>query len=101
MIATDDLSFKAVASQYPITPDPHHQYVASNALDRNTTTCMRTNDIGTNAPYNTTWWKVDLGEVYSIFSINIMFKTYESYGMYLFCLNFYLAASKYNTLDFF
>lgn len=67
MIATDDLSFKAVASQYPIIPAPHHQYVASNALDR-----------------NIVWWKVDLGEVYSIFSIYIMFKTYESNGMYCF-----------------
>lgn len=94
MIATDDLSFKAVASQSPITPDPHLQYEASNALDRNIATCMRTNDIGETAEHKSTWWKVDLGEVYSIYSINILFKNYYNFGMYLLCLNFYLAAGK-------
>lgn len=36
-------------------------YVASNAVDRNTATCMRTNGIGRTSNDKTMWWKVDLG----------------------------------------
>lgn len=82
-LSVDDLSFKAVASQSPSAPGLHEMTKAINALDRNTDTCMRTDDIGTNAPYNTTWWKVDLGGVYSIYSINIIFKNYYGQGMYV------------------
>lgn len=81
MNSTDDLSFQAVASQLPIYHGrPYSLYEASNALDRNTDTCMRTDDIGVNSPYQTVWWKVDLGGVYSIYSINIMFKSYDNLG---------------------
>lgn len=38
---------------------------------------MRTQDIGGNTPYKTVWWKVDLGGVFSIYRINILFKDYE------------------------
>lgn len=82
MISTDDLSFQAVASQSPIFHSVHYNlYEANNALDRNTDTCMRTDDIGINSPQKTVWWKVDLGGVYSIYSITIMFKSYEHVGM--------------------
>lgn len=81
-LSADDLSFNATASQSPVVPDPNHVYMASNALDRNTATCMRTETIGPNSPDKTTWWKVDLGGVYSIFSINILFKNYDNNGMY-------------------
>lgn len=57
-------------------------YMASNALDKNTATCMRADTIGPNSPDKTTWWKVDLGGVYNIFSVNIVFKNYNSHGMY-------------------
>lgn len=33
--------------------------------------------IGSNSPYKTVWWKVDLGGVYSIYSINVLFKNYD------------------------
>lgn len=56
-------------------------YEASNAVDGNTLTCMRTLDIGSNSPYKTVWWNVDLGGVYSINSINILFKNYDGYGL--------------------
>lgn len=56
------------------------QYVAGNALDRNSLTCMRTVDIGTRSPHKTMWWKVDLGGVYSIYSVNILFKNYDGLG---------------------
>lgn len=45
---------------------------------------MRTNAIGRNAPDKTTWWKVDFGAVYNIYSINILFKNYDTFGMYVF-----------------
>lgn len=39
--------------------------------------------IGPNTPYKHMWWKVDLGAVYNIKSIEILFKNYESFGMYV------------------
>lgn len=86
MIYTDDLSFQAVASQSPLYPSQsaYYLYRASNALDRNANTCMRTDDIGINAPYETVWWKVDLGVVCNIYSINILFKNYDGKGICVF-----------------
>lgn len=37
---------------------------------------MRTHAIGFVSLYSTTWWKVDLGGVYSIYSVTILFKNY-------------------------
>ena len=59
-----------------------NKYVSGNAVDRDITTCMRTKEIGIGSPYETVWWKVDLGRVYSIYSVNILFKNYPGYGMY-------------------
>ncbi|XP_052693423.1 multiple epidermal growth factor-like domains protein 10 [Crassostrea angulata] len=75
--AFDDLSHSKFASQ-------SHSYIgtiyeAGNAVDRKTLTCMRTQDIGTTSLKRTVWWKVDLGGVYSIYSINILFKDYDGY----------------------
>lgn len=82
-VLTDDLSFQAFASQWPAYTysTSYNLYKASNAVDRNTTTCMRTNDIGPQSLHKSTWWKVDLGGEYRIYSINILFKEYESFGM--------------------
>lgn len=55
---------------------------ASSAVDRNTTTCMRTLPIGKNNPNKTVWWKVDLGGVYNIQSITMLFKNYDNHGMF-------------------
>ncbi|XP_052695521.1 protein draper-like [Crassostrea angulata] len=52
-------------------------YGAGNAVDRNTLTCMRTLEIGTRSPDKTMWWRVDLEGLYSIYSINIIFKNYD------------------------
>lgn len=41
---------------------------------------MRTENIGPNSPYKIVWWKVDLGGIYRIYSINILFKLYPGYG---------------------
>lgn len=69
--------FKRFAS----TESDVHKYVAGNAVDRNITTCMRAEDIGATALVHTMWWKVDLGEVYTIYSVDILFKNYHGYGI--------------------
>lgn len=53
-------------------------------MDGNTATCMRTIVIGTglSTPDKTVWWKVDLGGVYNIYRISILFKNYDGYGVY-------------------
>lgn len=42
---------------------------------------MRTEEMGRNAMFKTMWWKVDLGGLHNIFSIDILFKNYDGYGM--------------------
>ena len=82
---TDDLSMDKAATQsktYTASGDSVLQYVAGNAVDRDITTCMRTEMIGSTSQLQTVWWKVDLGGVYNIYSVNILFKNYDGYGMY-------------------
>ena len=84
-IYADDLSNDKVATQsttYPHGSNVPYTYAAGNVVDRNKTTCMRTLPVGQNSPDKTVWWKVDLGGVYSIYSVNILFKNYPGYGMY-------------------
>lgn len=76
---TDNLSYNKLATQAFTYPGPSSG--ASNAVDENTTTCTRQYAIGLNTPYKTVWWKVDLGDVYNIYSISILFKTYDGFGM--------------------
>lgn len=79
-LLTDDLSNNKVATQSHTFPG--HIYAASLAVDRDATTCMRTYSIGQNSLYQTVWWKVDLGGLYSIYSITILFKNYEGFGTF-------------------
>ena len=83
-VFADDLSKNKVAEQsteaIPLITDPN-RYVAGHAVDRNVTTCMRTKEIGPNSPYKTAWWKVDLGGVYNIYSVNILFLNYDGHGI--------------------
>lgn len=76
---TDNISYQKVATQSHISTALNSG--PRNAVDRNITTCMRTLEIGRRSPDKTVWWKVDLGRVYSIYSINIQFKKYVGYGM--------------------
>ena len=79
----DDLSHNKDASQSHTYPGASWiTYGAELAVDGNTATCMRTEAIGSNSPYKTMWWKVDLGGVYNIYSVNILFKNYDGFGMY-------------------
>ena len=57
---------------------------AGKAVDRDTDTCMKTNIIDKNSPENTVWWEVDLGDVFSIYSVSIMFKNYNGEGRYMY-----------------
>ena len=80
-ICTDDLSKNKVATQS--TTYPSSIYTADNAVDRDITTCMRTELIGVTSPYQTVWWRVDLGRVYNIYSVNIRFRNYDDQGIIL------------------
>lgn len=81
ILVTDDLSYNKVATQSR-TYAGSSNYAARFAVDRDTLTCMRAQDIGLTSIGNTVWWKVDLGGVYSIYSIAILFKNYEDVGMF-------------------
>lgn len=79
----DDISRFKSATQSHTAAGSTDQYAASNAVDGQTTTCMRTEVIGKNSLAKTVWWKVDFGGVFNIYSINIQFKKYDkSYGVY-------------------
>ena len=80
-ISTDDLSKNKRATQSTTAVSSNDDFVAGNTVDRDLTTCMRTKPIGSSAVDKTVWWKVDLGGVYNIFSVNILFKYYDGYGM--------------------
>ena len=81
----DDLSNKKDASQSHTYLGP--DYGAERAVDGKTETCMRTDAIGPTSPEKTVWWKVDLGGVYNIYSVNIMFRHYDGYGILPFTLS--------------
>lgn len=77
---TDDLSYNRIATQSH-TFIGWNTYYASSAIDRNASSCMRTKAIGRISTHKTVWWKVDLGGVYNIYSITILFKNYHGFGM--------------------
>lgn len=80
IFCTDDLSYNKVATQINTYNGQPHD--AQYAVDRIRSTCMRTNDIGGTSLYQTMWWKVDLGGVYNIYSINILFKNNDAHGIW-------------------
>lgn len=80
ILSKDDISHNKSATQL-------HTYTgvgydATNAVDGNIATCMRTKEIGPNSPDKTVWWKVDLGGIFNIYRINILFKNYDGFGVY-------------------
>lgn len=78
---TDDLSNRTSTKQSTTYMNHESAYGSNNAVDKNIRTCMRTKEIGNASPEKTTWWQVDLGKVYSIYSISIFFKNYDKYGI--------------------
>ena len=89
-ICTDDLSKNKVANQSTTALNPSNAYTAGNAVDGNIKTCMRTEDIGTTGSYHKMWWKVDLGGVYNIFSVDILFMNYPGFGIVLSYIIYYM-----------
>lgn len=77
---TDDLSYNKDATQSRTYIDLD-KYAARFAVDRITLSCMRAKEKGHRSTEKTVWWKVDLGKVLSIYSVAILFKNYEGYGM--------------------
>lgn len=77
---SDDLSSGKKAEHWDDYSSFHEIYRANNALDRNTSTCTRTLEIGKTSPRKTAWCIVDLGIVYNIHSVDIYFKNYDNYG---------------------
>lgn len=53
---------------------------AGKAVDGNMSTCMRTDDIGITTAFDSkTWWYVDLGGIYNVYNIRILFRDYPGY----------------------
>ncbi|XP_034321052.2 uncharacterized protein [Magallana gigas] len=76
----DDLSYNKTASQSTRVAWPFSDVSnAKNAVDRNALSCTKAQYIGLNSPDKTLWWKVDLGGMYNIYSVNIIFKNYKGY----------------------
>lgn len=42
---------------------------------------MRTDPIAIDGVEKKTWWKVDLGRISNLYSITILFRNYDGYGM--------------------
>nr|XP_022312232.1 multiple epidermal growth factor-like domains protein 10 isoform X3 [Crassostrea virginica] len=79
--AYDDISYQHYAVQYPLFGGHAEFYKATNALDRNISTCTRNEGIGLNSQHKSVMWRVDFGRMYNIYSVNILFKHYEGYEM--------------------
>nr|XP_022311525.1 uncharacterized protein LOC111116798 [Crassostrea virginica] len=79
VLTYDDLSIRKTAIQSTTEHGRNNAFQAANTVDGNITTCMRTQPIGagTHVPHKTMWWKMDLGGVYNIYRVNILFRNYE------------------------
>lgn len=82
IFSIDDLSLNKKATQLHTRPQIGTNTAAISAVDGDADTCMGTKEIGSNSPDKWVWWKVDLGAVYSIYSIDILFRNYDGYGVY-------------------
>lgn len=83
VLFTENLSENKQTDQYRKIDTSICQLCASGgAVDGNTGTCMRTEDIGTTSNTDKTWWYVDMGGVYNVHNIRILFKDYSGYSKY-------------------
>ena len=62
------------------TTYPGLVYDAQYAVDKDVTTCARTEVIGTTSADTSVWWRMDLGVMSIVQRVNIMFKNYDGYG---------------------
>lgn len=72
---TDDLSGRKIAQQFK-TSATCPACVANEAVDMDTQTCTRMEEIGPTSIDKSTWWYVDLGDRYNLYNIRIQFKSY-------------------------
>ncbi|XP_062597994.1 uncharacterized protein LOC134259428 [Saccostrea cucullata] len=83
----DDLSYLKNTSLTPtwscLSIQQCKFFAATNALDSNKSTCARAGMIGHFTPDKEVTWYVDLGVIYSVYSISIQFKDYgPAYGIF-------------------
>ncbi|XP_061170724.1 protein draper-like [Saccostrea echinata] len=62
----------------PLDPQDPTRFISSNAVDRDPSSCTRNYEIGRTSPHTSVLWRVNLGDIYSIYSIRILFKDYGS-----------------------
>ncbi|XP_062610269.1 uncharacterized protein LOC134272047 [Saccostrea cucullata] len=76
LFSEDNLSLGQYSVQSSIWPCPPDctRYSPNNAVDGNNKTCMRADIIGESSGEKTVWWRVNLGDIKSIYSIRIQFK---------------------------
>lgn len=79
----DDLSYHKNATQSHTHRQDLVLFGAYRALDRDEKTCTRADDIGPNSSKKNVLWRVDLGGVFNIYSINILFRNYDGFGINL------------------
>ncbi|XP_062610260.1 platelet endothelial aggregation receptor 1-like [Saccostrea cucullata] len=77
----DNISAGKYSEQNSVWPCPHTTphctfNSANNAIDGSINTCMKTDIIGPSSEDQTVWWRLDLGDIKSIYSIRIQFKDY-------------------------
>lgn len=78
---TDDLSANKVAQQYK-TAVSCQSCVANKTVDRDIRTCARMEEFGPTSTDKSTWWYVDLGGIYNVYTIRIQFKDYAGFSKY-------------------
>ena len=64
------------------TTYPGIMYDARYAVDKDVTTCARTEVIGTTSADKSVWWRMDLGEMSIVQRVDISFKNYDGFGKY-------------------
>lgn len=99
---TENLSADKSTAQYK-NIDTCQMCDAGRAVDGDISTCMRTEDIGIRSNNDKkTWWYVDLGGVYNVYNIRILFMDYrgESKYMYVRNLRWFTKVELRLTLDF-
>ena len=98
---TDDLSQDKLTTQSATAMSPSNAFTAGNAVDRDIKTCMRTEGIGLTSKYKSEWWKVDLGGIYNIYNVNILFKNYSGFGIILLIKRYliYVRGLSHNSVD--
>lgn len=97
---TENLSADKSTAQYR-NIDTCNTCDAGRAVDGDMNTCMRTEDIGRTSVYDKiTWWYVDLGDVYNVYNIRILFRDYPGESKYVRNFRWFTKVSLRLTLNY-